>query len=346
MRLTRHNGGVTAPEPAPTRRDARATRSDARARRERERRRRRQRAFVGAGVVVLSLGVAAVTVSALADPQVSEPREAVAAAVSVPTLSLPLASDIPAPEQTSVPAPTGLCDVAAVRTALDAGEDEAAIVAAGGGEAFRAAVADGRAECIQLNDASRRWLVVNKQQPLSPVDYVPSPLARAEGVDRTSGGHMRADTAEALAQLAAAASDAGVGGIGVNSGYRPYSMQVRTYEAYVREHGRAAAERSSARPGHSEHQTGLSVDVIACGSRCGGIHGFGGTSQSDWVAENAWRHGFIIRYDEGHTETTGYKYEPWHLRFVGKELAAAYRDGGYDTLEEFFGLEGAPTYAE
>ena len=70
----------------------------------------------------------------------------------------------------------------------------------------------------------------------------------------------------------------------------------------------------------------------------------GGTPQSDWIAENAWRYGFIVRYEQGRTATTGYSAEPWHLRFIGRELAGAYADGGFHTLEEFFGLEPAPDY--
>ena len=137
---------------------------------------------------------------------------------------------------------------------------------------------------------------------------------------------------------------AAAGTIGVSSGFRPYDFQVDTYNRYVSMRGKAAADLRSARPGHSEHQTGLAVDVVACDSGCGDHDGFGGTPQSDWIAENAWRYGFIVRYEEGRTATTGYSAEPWHLRFIGRELAGAYADGGFHTLEEFFGLEPAPDY--
>jgi D-alanyl-D-alanine carboxypeptidase len=83
---------------------------------------------------------------------------------------------------------------------------------------------------------------------------------------------------------------------------------------------------------------------VACGLGCGGLDGFGGTTQSDWVAAHAWEHGFIVRYEDVGSPITGYAPEPWHLRYVGVDLAAAYHNGGFHTLEEFFGLPPAPGY--
>ena len=71
---------------------------------------------------------------------------------------------------------------------------------------------------------------------------------------------------------------------------------------------------------------------------------FGGTPQQAWVAAHSWEYGWIVRYVEGRTEVTGYSPEPWHLRYIGRELAAAYHEGGWQTLEEFFGLPAAPDY--
>lgn len=254
-------------------------------------------------------------------------------------------ADQPVPEQ-SEPAPEagGPCADPDVQRALADGTDADVVTAVGGGEAFRAAVAAGGASCLDLGEPHRTWVVVNKLNPLDPLDYWPEPQARAEGVERTSGGHMRADVAAALSELVAAAEEEGAGSIGVNSGFRSYDMQVSTYQGYVGELGREQADLTSARPGYSEHQTGLAVDVVACDPACGGIDDFGGTPQSDWVADNAARFGFIVRYGDGHTDTTGYEYEPWHLRFVGVDLASAYADGGYRTLEEFFGLPAAANY--
>ncbi|MFE6997806.1 M15 family metallopeptidase [Microbacterium sp. NPDC057659] len=231
-----------------------------------------------------------------------------------------------------------------VTAALAARNDSAVIAAFGGADAFRTSVASGGAPCVPMNDPSHVWVVVNKARALDPLDYAPGSLAGSGLTTTTRSGTARDDVASALAELAAAAADAGAGRIGVNNGYRSYALQVRTYGQHVQSEGRAGADAVSARPGHSEHQTGLSADIVACSPSCGGIHSFAGTSQSDWVAQHAWEHGFIVRYEDGRTATTGYVAEPWHVRYIGKELAAAYHAGGFHTLEEFFGLPAAPDY--
>lgn len=231
-----------------------------------------------------------------------------------------------------------------VTAALAARNDSAVIAAFGGADGFRTSIAAGAAPCIPMDDPAHVWVVVNKVRALAPLDYAPASLAGSGLTTTTRSGAARDDVASALAELAAAASDAGAGRIGVNNGYRSYALQVRTYGQHVRDQGVASADTVSARPGHSEHQTGLAADIIACSGRCTDIHSFGGTPQSDWVAQHAWEHGFIVRYEDGHTATTGYIAEPWHVRYIGKELAAAYHAGGFHTLEEFFGLPAAPDY--
>ena len=85
--------------------------------------------------------------------------------------------------------------------------------------------------------------------------------------------------------------------------------------------------------------------MVACGAGgCGGLDDLAGTAQGDWVAEHAWEYGFIVRYEEGFTGVTGYVPEPWHLRYVGTDLARHYHEGGWHTLESFFGLPAAPDY--
>lgn len=288
------------------------------------------------------------------------PTDPVAALLGDRAAVAPNASSIPAPAQSGDAAgdqavddatkdaagTTDICSAQAFTQALASGSDAEVFAAAGGAEPFRAAVAAGAAPCVDLHEAGRTWVVVNKLNALDPIDYWPEPQARAEGVERTSGGHMRADVALALAQLAAAAQAEGAGTIGVNSGFRSYDLQVSTYRNYVGQLGQQNADLTSARPGHSEHQTGLAVDVVACAGGCGSIERFGGTAQSDWVTANAHRFGFIIRYPDGYTDTTGYEYEPWHLRYIGPELAALYAEGGYRTLEDFFGMPPAPTYVD
>ena len=120
----------------------------------------------------------------------------------------------------------------------------------------------------------------------------------------------------------------------VASGYRSYSVQKILYDNYVKRDGVAAADTYSARAGHSEHQTGLAFDLNSVNSS------FGQTLEGKWVASNCHKYGFIIRYPENKSDITGYMYEPWHLRYVGLELAEKlYNGGNWITLEEYYGVD-------
>ena len=127
------------------------------------------------------------------------------------------------------------------------------------------------------------------------------------------------------------------------SGFRSYSIQKSIYERYVKRDGKTGADRYSARPGHSEHQTGLAFDVCVGGNyykdKCINSK-FNDTSAAKWLSENASNYGFILRYPKGKENETGYKYESWHFRYVGKELAKAlYNDGNWLTMEDYFGID-------
>lgn len=236
------------------------------------------------------------------------------------------------------------CSEPVVLEAITVADDAAIIAGFGGGESFRAAVVAGNAPCVALDDPSHAWVVVNKARPLSPITFAPSSLADIPLPMTTRSGQARSDAAAAAGELAAAAAAEGAGSIGANNGYRSYDLQVETHDAHVRDRGQADADAASARAGHSEHQTGLALDLVACDPSCGEIEAFGATPQGAWVAANAWEFGFIVRYEQVGSGVTGYKPEPWHLRYVGRELAAAYHHGGFHTLEEFFGLPAAPDY--
>lgn len=195
--------------------------------------------------------------------------------------------------------------------------------------------------CLSTTAATSPWVVVNKKNPLKPKSFVPSSLRRVAG----SAYLMRTEAASALERLIAGARTAGAGTIRVNSAYRSYGTQQRLYAGYVASRGQTWADQQSARAGHSEHQTGLAADVVACTARgCGSIYAFQGTSQQKWVAANAWRYGYVVRYESGYTGTTGYASEPWHLRYVGYAVASDYRSGGFRTLEQYFGYPAAPRY--
>lgn len=237
------------------------------------------------------------------------------------------------------------CADPVVTAALAAGDDETTIAAFGGGVAFRDAIVAGNAPCISLGDPARTWVVVNKSRPLDPMQYEPSTLTGAALAATTGSDRLRTDASEALGALARAAAESGAGVVGMNNGYRSYNLQVSTYDGFVDAEGVEGADQGSARAGFSEHQTGLAVDVVACDESCGDIDAFGGTAQAAWVQEHAWEYGFVVRYESGASDRTGYMPEPWHLRFVGPQVAAAYHEGGYHTLEEFFALPAAPDYA-
>lgn len=115
------------------------------------------------------------------------------------------------------------------------------------------------------------------------------------------------------------------------SGFRSYELQTNLYNNYCTQDGKAAADRYSARPGHSEHQTGYAFDLNSL------EQSFENTAEGKLLAANCQRYGFIIRYPKGKEEVTGYMYEPWHVRYLGEELAQTVCDSGL-TLEEYLGI--------
>jgi D-alanyl-D-alanine carboxypeptidase len=141
-------------------------------------------------------------------------------------------------------------------------------------------------------------------------------------------------------------TDAGKAGINLmlSSGYRSYDYQVKLYNDYVNASSQAAADTYSARPGHSEHQTGLAVDVEPVSKNCELEQCFGNTPEGQWLATNAYKYGFIIRYTAADHSVTGYEAEPWHIRYIGTDLAAEMHKQGVTTLEQFFGVSGGPNY--
>ncbi|WKA53883.1 D-alanyl-D-alanine carboxypeptidase family protein [Planococcus shixiaomingii] len=165
-------------------------------------------------------------------------------------------------------------------------------------------------------------LVVNKKYGL-PASFNP-------GVDATAQKGVSAMVAAAAKQ-----------GIHLNpfSTFRSYSRQETLYTNYVAKYGRADADTFSARPGHSEHQSGLAFDFGGSDQAHWLKESFGGTIEGKWLAGNAHKYGFVLRYPKGKASITGYQYEPWHYRYVGSALAAKVKVSG-KTLEEFLGVKG------
>ena len=198
-----------------------------------------------------------------------------------------------------------------------------------------------------LEDPSSPWVIANKQRPLDPASYQPSDLTSPDVPLRLAAGaeemQMRKEAAAAIEQMFADAKKDGLT-LMVSSAFRSYDYQEGLYNTYVKQQGQAVADSQSARPGHSEHQTGWAVDVEPSSRKCEVEECFATTPEGKWVAENAYKYGFVIRYHEGKQDTTGYIYEPWHIRYVGKDLAAEVKKQGNPTLEEFFSLPKAPDY--
>jgi zinc D-Ala-D-Ala carboxypeptidase len=134
------------------------------------------------------------------------------------------------------------------------------------------------------------------------------------------GTRLRLRPARALERMFAAAARDGVPLAGV-SGFRSFASQRALFAGYARERGAENAAHVSARAGHSEHQTGLAVDIAGADGRCAASACFAGSRPARWLARHAAEHGFVVRYPRGREHLTGYDYEPWHLRWVGPELA-------------------------
>ncbi len=174
-------------------------------------------------------------------------------------------------------------------------------------------------------------VVVNKKHCFSPLTWAPGDLASVNGY------LLRAEAATQMTAMMNAAAAAGAG-FDLSSAYRSYSDQAATYNHWVAVNGsQAAADTVSARPGYSEHQTGLAADmkVGGCALEC-----FRGTMAYTWLQANAHSYGFIERYPPGLTSITGYSPEAWHWRYVGAGVAQDMKTKGIQTLEQYYGISG------
>lgn len=192
-----------------------------------------------------------------------------------------------------------------------------------------------------VDDPASMQVIVNKQRPLDPIEWAPEDLVWPD-IPNSSEQPLRAEAAEALEQMYAEAEAAGVP-FAIVSGYRDYGYQGELFDGYAASDGVEAAETYSARAGHSEHQTGLAVDISECYG-CELSVEFGDTPQGIWARENAHRFGFILRYNDGEQPVVGYVYEPWHFRYVGAEIAEDMKEKGVLNLEDYFDLPAAPAY--
>ncbi|KDN58964.1 D-alanyl-D-alanine carboxypeptidase family protein [Exiguobacterium sp. AB2] len=175
----------------------------------------------------------------------------------------------------------------------------------------------------QANLALDTLILVNKQIAL-PSNYKPQDLVtpNIDFVDSATGDRrmLRQEAASGIEALMTAAKTAGIDLRGT-SAFRSYDYQVQLFNAYVARDGKEQAMKYSAPPGHSEHQTGLAIDVSSASVGYQLTQGLEQTKEGKWLADNAHKFGFIVRYQRAFEDETGYMYEPWHLRYIGVEHA-------------------------
>ena len=176
-------------------------------------------------------------------------------------------------------------------------------------------------------------MIINKTYSL-PSDYMPVDTVESpEGKTNTCNKCINKIAYKSFLNMQADAKALGLN-IYIASGYRPYVSQNKIYNNYIKRDGKKAADTYSARPGYSEHQSSYAFDLNSINDS------FAKTDEGKWVNNNAYLYGFIIRFPKGKSDYTGYKYESWHLRYVGYELAKKlYNDGNWLSLEEYFGVD-------
>lgn len=202
---------------------------------------------------------------------------------------------------------------------------------------------------LATNFGAYDLVVVNKQRPLHPLNYRPVNLRQiksSKNLDNSRGLELSDQAATALENLAKDMKAEGAGKLFVNSAFRSFEYQQDLFKSKTSQYGLAGALIRSAKAGHSEHQTGLAADVSVPEQGCAIMQCFGDTIAGKWLAANAWKYGFIIRYEKDTTATTGYTYEPWHLRYVGLQVSTLYSKNGMKTLEDFWGFPAAQFYLE
>ena len=191
-------------------------------------------------------------------------------------------------------------------------------------------------------------LLVNHQNSLKR-SYEPNDLKQLDcdtnPVNPKSYYSLRATPAEAVTLMMTAMKNSGIEGIQVSSSYRSYDRQKKIVDDYIEyqmstnnlsyENAKSIVLKTSAEPGHSEHQTGLSVDFVQGTSSL--TKNFENSTAFEWLSENAHKFGFILRYPENKTDITGYDYEPWHYRFVGRTVASRIYEAGI-CYEEYLEL--------
>ncbi len=173
-------------------------------------------------------------------------------------------------------------------------------------------------------------ILVNKYYSL-PEKYAPDDIVNMSSQYAYPNNSIRKDVYEAFKEMADSAKKDGITLI-VNSSYRDYGTQKEIYDDYADKNGKEYADKYAARPDYSEHQTGLALDIFTPGA---GMKTFENTDASKWLVNNAYKYGFILRYPAEKEDITGYSYESWHYRYLGRELAKKVYESGL-TFDEYY----------
>lgn len=182
---------------------------------------------------------------------------------------------------------------------------------------------------ITVENTDNLCLLVNKKYRLSN-NYIPKNLSKINIKYAYDNKYLVDEARVAFEHLSEDAKKDGFYIIAI-SAYRDYDYQNNLYNSYVNDKGRIYADKCSARPGHSEHQTGLSVDVMGSNND---YNLFEESKEFNWMKDNSYKYGFIMRYPKNKEYITGFKYEPWHYRYVGIKSAKVIYDNNL-TLEEY-----------
>ncbi|MEI6228682.1 MAG: M15 family metallopeptidase [Candidatus Saccharibacteria bacterium] len=217
---------------------------------------------------------------------------------------------------------------AAIVAAKEAKRKEPVYIQLPGAQPVRALVEDS-------NTNSSIWVLVNKTHSL-PLGYIPAPIAVPNVATKTDKSKeeqsVRSDIIGPIKTMFDAAASAGHN-LMIDSGYRSAELQAYYFNNLANSVGAEAANQSIAKPGQSEHQLGLTIDISNVSLECYLNDCFADTGNGQWLANNSYKFGFIVRYPKGKVAITQYQYEPWHFRYVGIELATALHDSGL-TLDE------------
>lgn len=186
-------------------------------------------------------------------------------------------------------------------------------------------------KCVKKADIKKGHLIlVNKYNRLDK-NYIPSNMVT---IDNKYGvlKQVKKDTYKAFIKMNKDAKKLGLN-IYILSAYRSYDYQYKLYNRYVKNDGLKKTNKSSAKPGYSEHQTGLAIDVSS-GFNVP-LNEFGSTKEYEWLINNSYKYGFILRYPKGKENITGYMYEPWHYRYLGVDIATKVYKSGL-TYDEYY----------